>query len=125
MDLRRYWPHLDRIAERLLTFQKECLSRTCVNGLDSALAGGARETKTHVVDGWMVRFLLQHSLPLDARDAGGSSEGIKDGDISQEAGHMHSASIDVSSKGLRPSQLAHEVPLERKEVLDEVFRNLC
>lgn len=38
---------------RLLLFQKSCLE--------------TRSNETHKVDGWMVKFLMEHSLPLVER----------------------------------------------------------
>lgn len=40
--------------QRLVTFQNFCLLST--------------DSKTHQLDGWMVRFLIEHSLPLEEKD---------------------------------------------------------
>ncbi|KAI5240513.1 hypothetical protein E4T42_08351 [Aureobasidium subglaciale] len=61
IDLKQYWPGLDKIVgacrirliSRLSIFQVACLSSTKLN--------------THHIDQWMVRFLLEHSLPLEER----------------------------------------------------------
>ncbi|KAL8393930.1 hypothetical protein RB595_003625 [Gaeumannomyces hyphopodioides] len=48
--LRRYWPAVDLMMERLFTFQRACISSVDPN--------------THKIDRWMAKFLLQHALPI-------------------------------------------------------------
>ncbi|KAF5660895.1 hypothetical protein FHETE_8746 [Fusarium heterosporum] len=50
VELRRYWPATESMINRLMTFQKICLL----------------STESHKLDGWMVRFLLEHSLGLES-----------------------------------------------------------
>lgn len=53
IDLKKYWPCLDHIMRRLLLFQEACLQ--------------SETSATHRVDQWMVKFLTEHSLPLERR----------------------------------------------------------
>ncbi|PIA90989.1 hypothetical protein CB0940_10890 [Cercospora beticola] len=53
IDMRKYWPCLDHIMKRLLLFQEACLQ--------------SDTSATHRVDQWMVKFLTEHSLPLERR----------------------------------------------------------
>ncbi|RFU30687.1 hypothetical protein B7463_g5642, partial [Scytalidium lignicola] len=53
VELKRYWPSLERTVNRLFTFQNSCLQ--------------SADTYTHKIDRWMVRFLLEHALPLDEK----------------------------------------------------------
>ncbi|KAI7283631.1 hypothetical protein KC345_g2857 [Hortaea werneckii] len=53
LELRELWPSLDRIIDRLSAFQDACLSNV--------------DSNTHRIDDWMMRFLLEHSLPLEPR----------------------------------------------------------
>lgn len=48
--LRRYWPAVDLMMERLFTFQRACMS--------------SADPNTHKIDRWMAKFLLQHALPI-------------------------------------------------------------
>ncbi|KAJ5552185.1 hypothetical protein N7494_001563 [Penicillium frequentans] len=50
LKLKQYWPGVDLMMERLFTFQKVCM-RTM--------------DKTYTVDRWIVKFLLQHALPIE------------------------------------------------------------
>ncbi|KLO92158.1 uncharacterized protein LW93_7787 [Fusarium fujikuroi] len=52
IELRQYWPATEAMINRLMTFQKLCLL----------------STESHKLDGWMVRFLLEHSLGLTKRN---------------------------------------------------------
>ncbi|SCO17114.1 uncharacterized protein FFE2_13724 [Fusarium fujikuroi] len=52
LELRQYWPATEAMINRLMTFQKLCLL----------------STESHKLDGWMVRFLLEHSLGLTKRN---------------------------------------------------------
>lgn len=66
IELRRYWPSVPQMIQRLLVFQDACLQ----------FAPGT----THRLDRWMVRFLLEYSLPLqervtyDVQESRGSSQ---------------------------------------------------
>ncbi|KAM5345157.1 hypothetical protein ACJ41O_011019 [Fusarium nematophilum] len=51
LELQRYWPATEAMINRLMAFQKICLL----------------STQSHKLDGWMVRFLLEHSLGLHKR----------------------------------------------------------
>ncbi|KAH7240657.1 hypothetical protein NW759_013052 [Fusarium solani] len=50
-ELERYWPSLSNWKKRLHIFQETCL-KPC-------------ELQTYKLDKWMVRFLLEHHLPLE------------------------------------------------------------
>ncbi|KAM0189097.1 hypothetical protein ACHAPI_010242 [Fusarium lateritium] len=54
LDLRRYWPNTECMIHRLVTFQNYCLL--------------SNDYKTHTLDGWMLRFLIQYSLPLGEKE---------------------------------------------------------
>ncbi|RFU24063.1 hypothetical protein B7463_g12275, partial [Scytalidium lignicola] len=51
--LREFWPSVNQMMNRLITFQNACL-RTAL-------------LETHRFDKWMVKFLLQHALALDEK----------------------------------------------------------
>ncbi|KAH8820309.1 hypothetical protein F5884DRAFT_849574 [Xylogone sp. PMI_703] len=51
--LKEFWPSVDQMMNRLITFQNACL-RTA-------------QLETHRFDKWMVKFLLQHALALDEK----------------------------------------------------------
>lgn len=53
LELEQYWPSCSLMVSRLVTFQNFCL---------------LAESHTHRLDGWMVRFLMEHSLPLEDKD---------------------------------------------------------
>ncbi|CAJ0543881.1 Ff.00g039730.m01.CDS01 [Fusarium sp. VM40] len=71
LELRRYWPNTESMVRtpglgippretdccqihRLVTFQNFCLL--------------SNDYRTHKLDGWMLRFLIQYSLPLGEKD---------------------------------------------------------
>ncbi|KPM46172.1 hypothetical protein AK830_g277 [Neonectria ditissima] len=54
VELRQYWPNIASMIQRLVTFQNICLLSV--------------EHQTHRLDGWMVRFLIEHSLPLEEKE---------------------------------------------------------
>ncbi|KAJ5684270.1 uncharacterized protein N7477_000615 [Penicillium maclennaniae] len=54
LKLKEYWPGADLMVERLFTFQK-----VCMRSMD----------KTYAVDRWIVKFILQHALPIDGEGA--------------------------------------------------------
>ncbi|KAK4554239.1 hypothetical protein LTR86_008767 [Recurvomyces mirabilis] len=53
MKLKSWWPSVDRMKARLFMFQKACLQSI--------------DQRTHKVDHWMVKFLLEHGNVLDER----------------------------------------------------------
>ncbi|KEF59304.1 uncharacterized protein A1O9_04148 [Exophiala aquamarina CBS 119918] len=53
IDLTQYWPSTSAMIERLVVFQDMCLLST--------------EPGTHKLDGWMLRFLIEHSLDFEAK----------------------------------------------------------
>ncbi|OGE53531.1 hypothetical protein PENARI_c007G08863 [Penicillium arizonense] len=55
IELTRYWPCLKSMVNRLDKFQNMCLI--------------AVHLPTYRVDKWMVRFLIEHSLPLEGQDS--------------------------------------------------------
>ncbi|KAK4031307.1 hypothetical protein C8A01DRAFT_21455 [Parachaetomium inaequale] len=54
LELRRYWPNTAPMVHRLVTFQNFCLL--------------SNDYRTHRLDGWMIRFLIEYSLPLGEKD---------------------------------------------------------
>ncbi|KAL4964203.1 Zn(II)2Cys6 transcription factor [Aspergillus stella-maris] len=52
IELQQYWPATSAMIKRLIAFQNLCLL----------------STESHRLDGWMVRFLLEHSRPLGKRE---------------------------------------------------------
>ncbi|KAF5646091.1 uncharacterized protein FTJAE_2180 [Fusarium tjaetaba] len=54
LELRRYWPNTESMMHRLVTFQNYCLLSS--------------DYRTHTLDGWMLRFLIQYSLPLGEKE---------------------------------------------------------
>ncbi|VUC33639.1 unnamed protein product [Clonostachys rosea] len=54
LELRRYWPNTESMIHRLVTFQNYCLL--------------SNDYRTHKLDGWMLRFLIQYSLPLGDKE---------------------------------------------------------
>ncbi|ETS82474.1 hypothetical protein PFICI_04350 [Pestalotiopsis fici W106-1] len=60
IELRTYWPRLTSWQiERLITFQNLCL-----------LAVRNENAQTHQLDRWMLRFLVEHALPLESKVPG-------------------------------------------------------
>ncbi|KAF2189103.1 hypothetical protein K469DRAFT_626977 [Zopfia rhizophila CBS 207.26] len=51
IQLRNYWPAVSMMMDRLFAFQDICM--------------WSADPNTHKVDKWMVKFLLQHNLPVD------------------------------------------------------------
>ncbi|KAJ5281200.1 hypothetical protein N7478_006572 [Penicillium angulare] len=50
LKLKQYWPGAESMVDRLFTFQK-----VCMRSMD----------RTYAVDRWIIKFLLQHALPID------------------------------------------------------------
>ncbi|KAL4885268.1 hypothetical protein BJY04DRAFT_231820 [Aspergillus karnatakaensis] len=50
LKLKQYWPDVNTMITRLFTFQEACMRST---------------DRVYVVDKWIVKFLLQHALPID------------------------------------------------------------
>ncbi|KAL2213109.1 hypothetical protein CC79DRAFT_1264706 [Sarocladium strictum] len=55
VELRKYWPAVEALTERLFVFQRACM--------------WSADPNTHRVDRWMVRFLLHHALPVPEKIA--------------------------------------------------------
>ncbi|KAG5655693.1 hypothetical protein KAF25_009192 [Fusarium avenaceum] len=62
LELRRYWPNTESMIHRLVTFQNFCLL--------------SNDYRTHKLDGWMLRFLIQYSLPLGEKDVAPVTSGM-------------------------------------------------
>ncbi|KAF5655842.1 hypothetical protein F25303_323 [Fusarium sp. NRRL 25303] len=62
LELRRYWPNTESMIHRLVTFQNYCLL--------------SKDYRTHTLDGWMLRFLIQYSLPLGEKDVAPVTSGM-------------------------------------------------
>ncbi|KAH7349397.1 hypothetical protein B0T11DRAFT_130561 [Plectosphaerella cucumerina] len=54
VELSQFWPNTASMIHRIVTFQNFCLLST--------------DYKTHQLDGWMIRFLIEYSLPLEEKD---------------------------------------------------------
>ncbi|KAL5338859.1 hypothetical protein BJX70DRAFT_408490 [Aspergillus crustosus] len=50
LKLKQYWPYVSTMITRLFTFQEVCMRST---------------DRVYVVDKWIVKFLLQHALPIE------------------------------------------------------------
>ncbi|KAL4786288.1 hypothetical protein BJX76DRAFT_130362 [Aspergillus varians] len=50
LKLKQYWPDVNMMITRLFTFQEACMRST---------------DRVYVVDKWVVKFLLQHALPIE------------------------------------------------------------
>ncbi|KAL3476310.1 hypothetical protein BJX99DRAFT_144515 [Aspergillus californicus] len=50
LKLKQYWPGVNMMITRLFTFQEACMRST---------------DRVYVVDKWIVKFLLQHALPIE------------------------------------------------------------
>ncbi|KAL4964607.1 uncharacterized protein BDV14DRAFT_209218 [Aspergillus stella-maris] len=50
LELKQYWPDVDTMITRLFTFQEACMRST---------------DRVYVIDKWIVKFLLQHALPME------------------------------------------------------------
>ncbi|KAL2846787.1 hypothetical protein BJX68DRAFT_277015 [Aspergillus pseudodeflectus] len=50
LKLKQYWPYVNSMITRLFTFQEACMLST---------------DRVYVVDKWIVKFLLQHALPIE------------------------------------------------------------
>ncbi|KAL5347498.1 hypothetical protein ACLOAV_007810 [Pseudogymnoascus australis] len=62
VQLRRYWPSVELMINRLIVFQRSCLRSETSN--------------THRLDKWMVKFLLQHALALDDKESEENIDGL-------------------------------------------------
>ncbi|KAM5362598.1 hypothetical protein ACJA88_013955 [Fusarium oxysporum] len=62
LELRRYWPNTESMIHRLVTFQNYCLLSS--------------DYRTHTLDGWMLRFLIQYSLPLGEKEVAPVTSGM-------------------------------------------------
>ncbi|KAF5672747.1 hypothetical protein FDENT_10549 [Fusarium denticulatum] len=62
LELRRYWPNTESMMRRLVTFQNYCLLSS--------------DYRTHRLDGWMLRFLIQYSLPLGEKELAPVTSGM-------------------------------------------------
>ncbi|KAI3391084.1 hypothetical protein diail_7962 [Diaporthe ilicicola] len=73
LELRRYWPNTGPMVSprttltacqihRLVTFQNFCLLSS--------------DYRTHKLDGWMLRFLIEYSLPLGEKDVAPVTSGM-------------------------------------------------
>ncbi len=82
VELKRYWPIVDTLIRRLLSFQSACLH--------------VNNTRTYRVDKWMVRFLLEYGLPLGEKklqDPNGKLPDIPSPDLPVPAQLFERASI--------------------------------
>ncbi|KAH8705671.1 hypothetical protein BGW36DRAFT_435586 [Talaromyces proteolyticus] len=78
IDLQYYWPATEAMINRLMAFQSLCLL----------------STESHKLDGWMVRYLLEHSLALEERNLP-----IKTSNADMESESMISKTRDLQKTG--------------------------
>lgn len=88
IELKEYWPHVESVIERLLTFQKACLQ--------------ALHPHTHRIDGWIVRFLLEHALPFADRGILSDYESTNTPAISHTLLQRNDLLTDVLESWYRP-----------------------
>ncbi|GME55823.1 hypothetical protein BKCO1_3000229 [Neofusicoccum parvum] len=91
IKLRGYWPSVSDMMDRLFTFQKVCM--------------WSADPNTHKIDKWMLKFLLQHALPIEDRvDERGTSLSPQTADsamlpvvteISSERGRYASSALSM------------------------------
>ncbi|EPE08468.1 zinc c6 transcription factor [Ophiostoma piceae UAMH 11346] len=53
--LQKYWPAVGHLMDRLFAFQRACM--------------WSADPNTHKIDRWMMRFLLNHALPVSDRES--------------------------------------------------------
>ncbi|KAF4332899.1 hypothetical protein FBEOM_13303 [Fusarium beomiforme] len=87
IELRQYWPATEAMINRLIAFQKICLL----------------SSESHKLDGWMVRFLLEHSLGLleivpQGLDFGSDGFATKTRELSQEGRYTDFHLFDQSRR---------------------------
>ncbi|KFZ09041.1 hypothetical protein V502_08985 [Pseudogymnoascus sp. VKM F-4520 (FW-2644)] len=83
VQLRRYWPSVELMINRLVVFQRSCLRSETSN--------------THRLDKWMVKFLLQHALALDDKELEEDIDGLSSWPLSILDSHVEPTHVD---KGL-------------------------
>ncbi|KAI5464406.1 hypothetical protein BGZ63DRAFT_412055 [Mariannaea sp. PMI_226] len=71
VQLRSYWPSVELMINRLVVFQKNCISSLGRN--------------THRFDKWMVKFLIAHALALEEK----MDDLFADSDVGQIPGNAH------------------------------------
>ncbi|KAI5360656.1 hypothetical protein Slin15195_G085720 [Septoria linicola] len=92
LELKKFWPCLERTMGRLLVFRNHCLQ--------------AKTSDVHRIDHWMLRYLVEHSLPLEDSDPSRpgwhevARAGKPDADRSSREGMANEA----------PSTLWHKTP---------------
>ncbi|KAK5058864.1 hypothetical protein LTR84_011128 [Exophiala bonariae] len=80
IELKQFWPSISAMIERLIMFQDMCLLST--------------EPAPHKLDGWMLRFLTEHSLNFDTKSMGASSLGLN-----AEVAKMSSRAKELAQQG--------------------------
>ncbi|KAL6233078.1 hypothetical protein BDW75DRAFT_232245 [Aspergillus navahoensis] len=65
LELKQYWSDVDTMIARLFTFQGACMRST---------------DRVYVVDKWIVKFLLQHALPIEQSRRLPSTENLAERD---------------------------------------------
>ena len=68
MRLKSWWPNVGQMTERLFLFQRACLRNV--------------DAHTHKIDGWMVKFLLEHAITLSDKSADGHLDSTSPQDFS-------------------------------------------
>ncbi|WZH47740.1 Zn2-C6 fungal-type domain-containing protein [Fusarium acuminatum] len=82
VQLRSYWPSVERMIGRLVVFQKHCMR--------------SMNTESYRFDKWMVKFLIAHALELEDKvddSWDGSNAGSTGGDVNLERGRITQAMI--------------------------------
>ncbi|KAL4949677.1 hypothetical protein BDW69DRAFT_69975 [Aspergillus filifer] len=65
LELKQYWPDVNMMITRLFTFQEACMRST---------------DRVYVIDKWIVKFLLQHALPMEKGLRPPRAEGLAERD---------------------------------------------
>ncbi|KFY06982.1 hypothetical protein V492_07560 [Pseudogymnoascus sp. VKM F-4246] len=109
VQLRRYWPSVELMINRLIVFQRSCLRSETSN--------------THRLDKWMVKFLLQHALALDDKELEENTDGLSSWPLSVldsyvEPAHVDAGLIERSRRAPSPQRLP---PADGFEVLDNAY----
>lgn len=78
IDLKQYWPSLERTVSAQYDFARVLLTHEQIARLSVFQIACLNSTRlnTHHIDQWMVRFLLEHSLPLEDRPEEATEESI-------------------------------------------------
>ncbi|OBT92151.2 hypothetical protein VE01_10043 [Pseudogymnoascus verrucosus] len=97
VQLRRYWPSVELMINRLIVFQRSCLRSETSN--------------THRLDKWMVKFLLQHALALD------------DKELEEDVYDLSSWPLSIQDSHMDPTHVNTGL-MERSRVTKEIIEDM-